>query len=582
MPSAADHNDGRGRPRKLRDFHGLFMACHPSGEGLRIEHATFHIVSLCFILIHMKRNTNAADGSDDRPVIWTVSVSRLSRLLRDVTPEFDDRARIENIHLGFEQAVTTLRGRLRTERCDVLIAAGSNGAYLKNRIDRPVLLVRPDGFDLMQALSKAHRLSSRIGLLTHETEVPAFAEFQENFGLKVAQRAFVTAEDARTQVRELIAEGCKAIVGTGMAADLAERAGASGILLYSADTVRQAFEAALDMATAIGRPEAPSRNSSARSVAAQAAYSTADLLGESASMHTLRDQIDRFAASEHTVLISGETGTGKELAAQALHLGSPRRKSRFVAVNCGAIAESLLESELFGYEEGAFTGARRGGHTGLVQAAHSGTLFLDEIGEMPLNLQTRLLRVLEQREVVKLGSSRPTPVDARVLAATHTDLGEMVRQGHFRQDLFYRLNVLRVEIPPLRLRAGDAAQLARHFLDQALSGRKMGWQVQALDAIAHYSWPGNVRELRNVIDRLAVYCDDQTREISLALLHAVAPELLGSLQEAAWSPESRPSQDVRQIEAALQRSGGDRAAAARMLGISRTTLWRRLRDASRP
>ncbi|MGH8518449.1 MAG: PrpR N-terminal domain-containing protein, partial [Panacagrimonas sp.] len=238
------------------------------------------------------RNTApAADPAQTslyRPVIWTVSVSRLSRLLHDITPEFDTRARIENIHLGFEEAVTALRGRLQREHCDVLIAAGSNGAYLKNRLDTPVVLVRPDGFDLMGALAQAHRVSPHIGVLTHQTEVPAFDDFQKSFGLHIAQRAFVTAEDARIQVRELVACGCKAIVGTGLAADLAEQAGVAGILLYSADTIRQAFESALEIARAVGSAEAqaPSRRGGGRGIGG-ARYALDDLVGDSEPMHEL-------------------------------------------------------------------------------------------------------------------------------------------------------------------------------------------------------------------------------------------------------------------------------------------------------
>ena len=310
---------------------------------------------------HMKLKHPSADD-DPRPVIWTVSIARLSRLLHDVTPEFDRRARIENIHLGFEQAVTTLRGRMRRERCDVVIAAGSNGAYLRSRLDRPVVLVKPDGFDLLKALADARRAASRIGLLTHQTEVPGFTDFQRSFGLDVQQSAFLTAEEARAKVRELVADGCGAIVGTGMAADLAEQAGVAGILLYSADTVRQAIENALDIARAMEKVSPAGKPRGRRSAGGR--YSASDLIGDSPAMQALRDDVERFAATDRTVLIHGQTGTGKELVAQALHSGSRRRKAPFVAVNCAAIAESLLESELFGYEEGAFTGDARAGISG--------------------------------------------------------------------------------------------------------------------------------------------------------------------------------------------------------------------------
>nr|MCU0775259.1 PrpR N-terminal domain-containing protein [Ideonella sp.] len=182
------------------------------------------------------------------PVIWTASVSRLSQLLREVTPEFDGRARIENLNLGFEDAVRHIRTRLPSERVDVLISAGSNGAYLRNRISRPLVLVRASGFDLMQALSRARRIAERIGVITHETDLPVFAEFQRHFGLDIAQRSFTTAEEARSAVGDLVSQGVRAIVGTGLVTELAEQAGVAGVLMYSADSIRQAFESALDVA----------------------------------------------------------------------------------------------------------------------------------------------------------------------------------------------------------------------------------------------------------------------------------------------------------------------------------------------
>ena len=538
------------------------------------------------------RFSGAAASADERPVIWTVSVSRLSRLLQDITPEFDTRARIENIHLGFEEAVTTLRGRLRHEHCDVLIAAGSNGAYLRNRLDRPVLLVRPDGFDLMLALVQAHRVSAHIGLLTHQSEVPAFDDFQKSFGLDIEQRTFVTAEDARTQVRELVAHGCKAIVGTGMASDLAEQAGVAGILLYSADTIRQAFESALEIARAVGSAEAKAPGlRGARSGGGR--YALGDLIGDSEPMRLLRQDLVRFAPSDRTVLVTGDTGTGKELVAQALHAASPRRKHAFVAVNCGAIAETLLESELFGYEEGAFTGSRRGGRTGLLETAHGGTLFLDEIGEMPLALQTRLLRALEEREVLRVGASRPIPIDVRVIAATHGDLDALAAAGRFRRDLYYRLNVLRLHLPPLSRRGDDIALLARHFLQQSLRGRAVHWSEPALRVLRAHAWPGNVRELRNLVDRVAVFCADDDAPVDVALLRRCAPELFGPSRApmSAVAPTPReaetggrrrrapPGRD--ELRRVMERAGGDRQLAARILGVSRTTLWRWLREPGR-
>jgi len=284
-----------------------------------------------------------------------------------------------------------------------------------------------------------------------------------------------------------------------------------------------------------------------------------------------------YGASDRTVLITGETGTGKELVAQALHGASPRRAAPFIAVNCGAIAESLLESELFGYADGAFTGSRRGGRVGLIEAANGGTLFLDEIGEMPLALQTRLLRALEEREVLRVGSVRPTPVDVRVIAATHSGLDGLVAEGRFRRDLYYRLNVLRLVLAPLREHAEDVPLLLMSFLRAAGAGAMViDGPAQAL--LLNHPWPGNVRELRNLAERIAVLVPAQSPLSALTrpLLLRCAPELAAVAMPVVTPVEVRGRQrpDAAAVERALQAAGGDRARAAEMLGVSRTTLWR--------
>lgn len=527
----------------------------------------------------------ADSGGGRLPVIWTVSISRLSQLLHDITPEFDHRADIEAVNAGFEDAARLIKQRLQRESCDVIVAAGSNGAYLKNRIDVPVVPIQTSGFDLMQALTHARKLSTRIGVVTHETDLPVFAAFQRSFRLKIEQRAFVTAEDARTCVGELVANGVDVIIGTGMVTDLAEQAGVVGILMYSAESVRQAFERALDLASVIGRaksPVPPLRANTRRTEGSGNRYELTDLLGDSPAMTALRERLGRYAASEATVLIRGATGTGKELAAQALHSASRRRTRPFVAVNCGAIAESLLESELFGYEDGAFTGSRRGGRVGLIESADGGTLFLDEIGEMPLALQTRLLRVLEQREVVRVGASRPVPVDVRVVAATHCDLAQMVEARQFRLDLYYRLNVLYLALPTLAERCEDLPLLVQHFLKRG-SGVPLQLDAAALALLRQHSWPGNVRELRNILERLPMFVGNDAKLVDTDTLLRSAPELAGTTLRADASsparanlalPSRRRGVDRATVAAALQQTQGDREAAAKLLGVSRTTLWR--------
>ncbi|ECG0995623.1 TPA: propionate catabolism operon regulatory protein PrpR [Salmonella enterica] len=527
---------------------------------------------------------SAPRDNSDKPVIWTVSVTRLFELFRDISLEFDHLATITPIQLGFEKAVTYIRKKLATERCDAIIAAGSNGAYLKSRLSIPVILIKPSGFDVLQALAKAGKLTSSIGIVTYQETIPALLAFQKTFHLCLEQRSYVTEEDARGQINELKANGIEAVVGAGLITDLAEEAGMTAIFIYSAATVRQAFHDALDMTrlTRRQRVDYPSGKG------LQTRYELGDIRGQSPQMEQLRQTITLYARSRAAVLIQGETGTGKELAAQAIHQTffhrQPQRQHKpsppFVAVNCGAITESLLEAELFGYEEGAFTGSRRGGRAGLFEIAHGGTLFLDEIGEMPLPLQTRLLRVLEEKAVTRVGGHQPIPVDVRVISATHCDLDREIMQGRFRPDLFYRLSILRLTLPPLRERQADILPLAESFLKQSLAAMEIPFTesirhglTQCQPLLLAWRWPGNIRELRNMMERLALFLSvDPAPTLDRQFMRQLLPELMVNTAELTPS-----TVDANALQDVLARFKGDKSAAARYLGISRTTLWRRLK-----
>lgn len=523
----------------------------------------------------MIRTPSISEPSDvSSPVIWTVSVSRLTGLLADVIPEFDQRARIEQINLGFAEAVEVIGQRLRRERCDVLVAGGSNAAYLRSRLALPLAPIQATGFDLIEALARARRIAPRIGVVTHATDVPSFRAFQQSFDLDIEHRRFVTAEDARDCIADLRASGIQVIVGTGMSIDFAEQAGLPGVLLYSADSVRLALEQAIALGTA------PSNDRPTGRTGIRRARRTDALLGEDNAMAHVRALVQLYAPHAGTVLISGETGTGKELVARQLHAGS-RRRGRFVAINCGAISESLLEAELFGYSDGAFTGARRGGHIGLIEAAQDGTLFLDEIGELPMPLQTRLLRVLEEREVLRVGTTLPVAVDVRVVAASLQPLQTLVEQGRFRRDLFYRLAALRIALPPLRNRPNEIALLLTHYFQQ-LGSIPSPLTPTALQRLQQHAWPGNVRELRNLVERLCIHWKAQPHDhLSLDQLESWAPELfdmhLGGSTTAPGHTDlatSRMQLTATAVSAALERANGNRALAAQALGVSRTTLWR--------
>jgi propionate catabolism operon transcriptional regulator len=515
-------------------------------------------------------------------------------MFRDITLEFDDRAEITLIPLGFDEAVAHIRERLQTERCDAVISAGSNGTYLKSRLSIPVVLAKASGFDVMQALARARKITTNIGMISYQEAPPELVEFQQTYDLPIMQRSYVTVEDARAQISEMRSAGIQAVVGAGLITDLAVEAGMTGVFVYSAGSIRQAFDDAFDIARAT-RFDAPRGRAYAVSDNPKAKYALSALRGDSSHMHALRSLITVYAKSPAPVLIEGETGTGKELVAQAIHRESVRGVGGdrpFVAVNCGAIAESLLESELFGYEEGAFTGSRRGGHAGLFEAAHRGTLFLDEIGEMPLPLQTRLLRVLEEKEVVRVGGTRPIAIDVRIISATHCQCDTLVKQGRFRADLYYRLSTLRINLPALRERSEDIVPLAEWFLQNALaeisaqaSANMHAELLACAPLLQAWHWPGNVRELRNLMQRVALFLAvEPLQALTPAFLIKIAPELSNT------PTIQTPAEDVTEatvdqhfavtdqtITQVLARFQGNRAVAADYLGISRTTLWRRLK-----
>jgi transcriptional regulator with GAF, ATPase, and Fis domain len=290
--------------------------------------------------------------------------------------------------------------------------------------------------------------------------------------------------------------------------------------------------------------------------------------------------IEMVAQTDSTVLLLGETGTGKELLARAIHNRSRRKPSVMIKVNCAALQANLVESELFGHEKGAFTGAIAQ-KKGRFELAHRGTIFLDEIGELPLETQTKLLRVLQEQEFERLGGHQTIKVDVRVVAATNRNLEDEVRKGTFRSDLYYRLNVFPVEVPPLRDRKEDIALLANHF------GRKfsqrMGKRIDSihrsfLDQLVSYDWPGNVRELANLMERAVIFCQGDTLQAThLATIRMAAP------RAAATGPEPLPTMDEaerRLIKRALDQTGGVLAGpngAAAILGVNRSTLWSRMR-----
>lgn len=359
-----------------------------------------------------------------------------------------------------------------------------------------------------------------------------------------------------------LAQGTPVLIMTSYAS---LRSAVDSMKLGAIDYIAKPFEHAEMLATIKEildkQPAASTPDGQAKEQAA-AADDQSGIIGSSAKMQLLFSQIRKVAPTDSNVLIHGESGTGKELVARALHRLSRRASSPIISVNCAAIPESLIESELFGHEKGAFTGADRA-RTGLVEAANGGTLFLDEIGELPLEAQARLLRVLQESEIRRVGSVTAQKVNIRLVAATHRDLKTMAQEGTFREDLYYRLHVIALQLPPLRERGADIIEIANALLKrqcQHMQRPCLQFSAQALSAISQYQWPGNVRELENAIERAVILCDGEH----------ITTELLG-----IDASNVATSQDAFERFVLENQDSMTETELARQLGISRKNLWER-------
>lgn len=624
--------------------------------------------------------------------IHVFAFDRLARLIESVAGDFAGSAELVLERRRFGDAVAHARMLIARGEADAFISAGANGAQLRRQLDHPVALVGVSGFDIMAALVKAARTSRHVGIVTYDYIADELKELSLLLILPVSLRRYVGELDVVEQVESLRAEGVDTVIGPSMVVETAKRLGLSSVLIYSAESARDAIEEAIAAARVaraaqmrrrelgtilgtlregvlavdreariwlanpaigelLGQPAeslegcelaavlpgaalqitgeagdaqrqvffvggrrmagclvslgaADERGGAvltlqdasvveragralrmhARGSQPGARHTLEDLVGSTPAIAQLRVLASQFARVDLSVLIVGESGTGKELLAQGMHAASPRAGEPFVAINCAALPESLLESELFGYEEGAFTGASKGGRAGLFELAHHGTIFLDEIGDMPLALQSRLLRVLQEREVWRVGGREPTPVDVRVIAATHRDLPACVRAGEFREDLYYRLNGLSLRIPPLRERLADLDELTAVLLDGIT--RRLGLPSPAPERLApflaqagRHTWPGNVRELENLLERLVAFTSlpGAADGLFTQLFPELGEPLVGSIAPGSLLAQ-RASAERIAMRQALERAGGNIGAAARALGISRTTLWRRMRE----
>ncbi len=310
-------------------------------------------------------------------------------------------------------------------------------------------------------------------------------------------------------------------------------------------------------------------------------YNFKEIVGRSPSMMEVLSKVGKIARTDSSVLIQGESGTGKELVARAIHFQSPRKDGPFIKVNCAALAEGVLESELFGHEKGSFTGALRQ-KKGKFELAESGSIFLDEIGDIPKSVQIRLLRVLQEKEIERVGGERTISLDVRIVAATNKDLKELVSEGKFREDIYYRLNIIPLELPPLRDRTEDIKELVCHFLNLKCSDmkiKKMGIEPEAMDILSHYDWPGNVRELENIVERAIVLSDGDTikaSDLPILLEIPLSNDFLRLPKEDMPLNDSLESLERQLIEKAMDKASGVKMKAAQMLGLKTSSLYYKL------
>ena len=608
-----------------------------------------------------------ANAEFDRVRVCLIGNSKLSRLVHSLIPEFEALASITIIDNIFNDAVRAARDLIERQAVDVFISAGANAFYLKDTLPIPVLGLKVEQADLIQAVLTARRISSRILLLTYErqeTNVEMLGLFD---GFELSHHTYSTAEHAKEIFHNLRDQGFGVVIGSSYACDLAEQWGLDSVLLYSRESCRNLIRKAIrhaglakrqqqqralvqflleqtsnaqiltnregaivawnagasSLVPSIGRRRWLDGLVDARVLEADSIRAEGLLLGErlcslskqafevegervgylyhlvpspvalekgdnrrlvyhSSRMADVQNQLLIYGATPSTVLIRGETGTGKELAARQVHDVSAHADGPFVAINCGAIPAELFESELFGYAEGAFTSAKSGGKSGLLESANGGTFFMDEINSLPLAQQAKLLRVLQEREVSPVGSRRSIPLDIKFVAAANVDLMEEVRAGRFREDLYYRISTFQVHIPPLRERQEDIPVLTEFLMRN--ESLRYGIEV-AIDELVkgvtpifrRYRWPGNVRELENYVERLVVSLKLYGNwEVLVEALPRILPELY---EQPPVEPRGGHLHNIEQEEIvkALQMFGGNKGQAAEYLGISQTTLWRRLK-----
>jgi propionate catabolism operon transcriptional regulator len=403
-----------------------------------------------------------------------------------------------------------------------------------------------------------------------------FSTLPQLLDIDLVHYNYSTSDEAAERLLLALAEeDTRVVVGPSYTCHMAEQHQLPAILIYSKESARRLLESAIEAASTTHLTGALESSTSA---------SPSRFIIRSAHMERVAHLARTYARGPGAVLLQGESGTGKEHIAHEIHRLSDYASGPLVAVNCGSIPHELFESELFGYVDGAFTSSRRGGRVGLIEQANGGVLYLDEVGEMPLQQQVKLLRVLQEQRVRPLGSNREVHLNFKIIAATNRVLQPAVQRGEFRDDLYYRLNVFSLSLPPLRERADDIPAIARYYTDRYSQQYRVSLDPQALYGLVEqqfqaYAWPGNVRELQNFIERLVVNCaEDGAAAMTPAQIAEILPELGMPLPVVPGDEGDLKTREEQAIREAMARFDNDRQRVARYLGISQTTLWRRLKS----
>jgi propionate catabolism operon transcriptional regulator len=501
--------------------------------------------------------------------ILLIGYRKFSELINSILHEYEEEADVTLVEF-VASADVDYQALVAKHRPDVIASAGSNAVYLQNTLRLPVVGQPVTEADLVDALARARRIGQRLCLFTYAAQPELSQRMLDALPVladgTLQHETYSTTDEASEKLYATLAAGdTDVVIGPSYICYLAEQRGVATVLVYSKESARRLLDTALARGRSAGAGD-------------DVRYPGRFVI-HSPQMARVAELARTYSRGAAAVLLQGESGTGKEHIAREIHRLSDYAGGDMVAVNCGSIPNELFESELFGYVEGAFTSARRGGRAGLLEQADGGVLFLDEIGEMPASQQVKLLRVLQERRVRPVGGNSERSVDFKVIAATNTDLAAAVGRGEFRDDLYYRLNVFSLRLPPLRERAEDIAAIARHYLREYAVNYGVSLDVdtvmaQLQEPFVAYPWPGNVRELQNFTERVVVNAAGGVVPDALRL-REMLPELY--VEAPAAGRGALKEQELQAIHAAMLRHGGDKAAVCRELGISPTTLWRRLK-----